>query len=183
MERIQGQQIMTWRAKIGLGGTAGGLALLLGLLPALAQSLNVERAELVRPGVYQIEVGKPIPDASLATGNRVEARAYKNVKVGTDIPAKLGTIIGAEVTIVGAPRRGKVPLKVVWRYPEPGLTNPETKVTKTMDEYSDTQLVGEKFPVFWGLTQDWHLVPGTWTLEISYGDRRLVTQQFQVKRP
>ena len=45
-----------------------------------------------------------------ATGNRVEAKAYKSVKVGR-VEAKLGTIIGAELTIVGSPRRGKVPLR------------------------------------------------------------------------
>ena len=49
---------------------------------------------------------------------------------------------------------------MVWRYPAPGLTNPDTKETKTTDEYFDIQLIGETFPIFWGLTQDWHLVPG-----------------------
>lgn len=173
---------MTRRMWTGFGGMASVMALLLPA-PVLAQSLQVDRVEVVRPGVYEIEVGKPIPDAGLATGNRVEATAYKNVKVGTQIPARLGTVIGAEFTIVGSPRRAKVPLKMVWRYPEPGLTNPATKVTKTTDEYADTQLVGEKFPVFWGMTQDWHLVPGTWTLEVFHGDRKLATQQFRIERP
>ncbi len=67
---------------------------------------------------------------------------------------------------------------MVWRYPAPGLTNPDSKETKTTDEYFDIQLVGEKFPIFWGLTQDWHLVPGTWTLEVWHFDRKLVTQLF-----
>jgi hypothetical protein len=150
---------------------------------ALALTVTVERIDVTRPGVYEIEVAKPIADARVATGVRVEARAYKNTKIGTRIDAKLGTVIGAELTLVGSPRRGKVPLKVVWRYPEPGLTNPETKVTKKSDEYTDVQLIGDKFPVFWGLTQDWHLVPGTWTLEVWQGDHKLVTQTFDIVRP
>ena len=150
---------------------------------ALAQAVTVERIEVSRPGAYEIEVSGPVPDKNVATGNRVEAKAYKSVRPGTRIEARSGTIIGAELTIVGAPRRGKVPLKVVWRYPAPGLTNPETKVTKTTDEYADTQLVGEKFPVFWGLTQDWHLVSGTWILEVWHGDKKLVDQPFQILRP
>ena len=164
--------------------TMGGLIAVIVLLggPALAQSIKVERIEVARPGTYEIEVGKPIPDAGVATGTRVEAAAYKSVKVGTEIEARTGTIIGAELTIVGTPRRVKVPLRVVWRYPAAGLTNPESKVTKTSDEYNDTQLIGEKFPIFWGLTQDWHVVPGTWTLEVFQGDRKLVTQQFQITR-
>ena len=151
--------------------------------PALAQSLKVERIEVARPGLYEIEVAKPIPDAGVATGNRVEAKAYKSVKVGPRIEARTGTIIGAELTIVGTPRRGKVPLKVIWRYPAPGLTNPDSKATKSSDEYTDTQLIGERFPIFWGLTQDWHLMPGTWTLEVWHGDRKLVAQEFQLTKP
>jgi Domain of unknown function (DUF3859) len=165
------------RAVLGLVG-----ALLLAG-SAAAQAVKVERIEVARPGTYQIEVGKPIPDASVATGNRVEATAYKSVKVGQQIEAKVGTIIGAELTVVGTPRRGKAPLKVVWRYPAPGLTNPDTKATKTSDEYDNTQLIGEKFPIFWGLTQDWHLVPGIWTLEVFLGDRKLVTQTFELVKP
>jgi hypothetical protein len=161
-----------------------GAAVALGLAPpALAQPVSVERIEVTRPGVYEIEVAKPIPDARVATGTRVEARAYKNTKVGTRIDLKLGTVIGVELTAIGSPRRGKVPLKMVWHYPEPGLTNPETKATKKSDEYTDTQLIGDKFPVFWGLTQDWHLVPGTWTLEVWQGERKLATQTFDLVRP
>lgn len=172
---------------MSIGTAIGGAALAIALAmlggAALAQAVKVERIEVTRPGTYQIEVGKPIPDAGVATGNRVEATAYKNVKVGAGVEAKKGNVIGAELTIVGSPRRGKVPLRMVWRYPAPGLTNPETKATRTSDEYSDTQLIGEKFPVFWGLTQDWHLVPGTWTLEVFQGDRKLVTQEFQLTLP
>jgi hypothetical protein len=164
-------------------GVMAAAALAALLLTAQAPAVKVERVDVARPGTYEIEVRGPVPDRAISTGNRVEAQAYKSLKVGTEISAKAGTIIGAELTIVGSPRRAKVPLKVVWRYPSPGLTNPDTKVTKTSDEYSDTQLVGEKFPAFWGLTQDWHLVPGTWTLEVWHGERKLVTQQFHLVRP
>ncbi len=160
---------------------AGSLGAL--LLTAQAPAIKAERIEVTRPGTYEIEVRGAVPDQAVATGNRVEAKAYKSLKVGADVPATVGTVIGAELTVVGSPRRGKVPLKVVWRYPPPGLTNPQTKETRNTDEYSDVQLIGEKFPVFWGLTQDWHLVPGTWTLEVWHADRKLVTQQFQVTKP
>ena len=159
------------------------LTLLLAGAASAQQPVKVERIEISRPGTYHIEVRGAVPDQAISTGNRVEAKAYKNLKVGTQVELRKGTIIGAEVLIVGAPRRGKVPLKVVWRYPEPGLTSPQTKATATADEYSDTQLIGEKFPVFWGLTQDWQLVPGTWTLELWHGDNKLATQQFELKKP
>ncbi len=168
------------------GRAAGALTILAALAAAtsaFAQAVKVERIEVARPGTYEIEVGKPIPDAGVATGNRFEATAYKSVKTGSRIEARRGIIIGAELTIVGTPRRGRVPLKMIWRYPAPGLTNPDTKTTKTTDEYADTQLIGEKFPVFWGLTQDWHLVPGIWTLEVWQGERKLLTQTFELVAP
>ena len=172
------------------GGLTGGLALALLAVGGSAapaqqkpQPPKVEWIDVLRPGIYEIEVGSPIPDRAISTGNRVEARAYKNVKVTTQVEAKTPTVIGVELTIVGAPRRAKVPLKMVWRYPAPGLVNPDSQVAKTSDEYPDTQLVGVTFPVFWGLTQDWHLVPGIWTLEVWHGERKLVAQEFQVVKP
>ena len=147
-----------------------------------AETVRIDRIEVVQAGVYDIQAGISKEDQSVSTGHKVTVRVYKNLRTGTQIDAKAGTVIGAELTIVGAPRRGKVPIKVVWRYPPPGLINPETKSARTEDEYSDVQVVGETFPVFWGLTQEWHLVPGTWTLEVWHGERKLVEQEFQISK-
>ncbi len=163
-------------------GAALAAVAALGLM-AQAPAVQVDRIEVARPGTFEIEVRGAVPDRAISTGNRVEAQAYKSLQVGTAVPLKLGTVIGAELTVAGSPRRGKVPLKVVWRYPAPGLVNPQTGEVKTSDEYADTQLVGEKFPVFWGITQEWHLVPGTWTLEVWHAGRKLVDQPFQVGKP
>jgi hypothetical protein len=145
--------------------------------------VTVERIEITRPGVYEIQTHGSVSDQSISTGSKVEVRGYKNLQSGSRIHARAGTVIGAELNIVGTPRRAKVPIKVVWRYPAPGLTNPDTKVAKTVDEYVDTKTIGEKFPVFWGLTQSWHLVPGTWTLEIWHGERKLGAQSFEITVP
>jgi hypothetical protein len=148
------------------------------------ETVTVERIEVARPGVYEIQARGSSQDLqanqSISTGQKTLVRAYKHLRTGTQIEAKTGTVIGAELTIIGAPRRGKVPIKVIWRYPQPGVINPETKAPTTVDEYPDSQLVGERFPVFWSLSQEWHLVPGTWTLEVWHGERKLVDQRFQV---
>ena len=165
-------------------GTTGIIAAIAALLlVAQAPPIKVERLAVARAGTFEIEVRGAVPDRTISTGHKFEAKAYKSLKVGAEVEAKAGTIIGAEFTLVGSPRRGKVPLKVVWRYPAPGLTNPESKETKRFDEYFDIQLIGETFPIFWGLTQDWHVVPGTWTLEVWHYDRKLVTQEFRVVKP
>lgn len=173
---------MTPRTFITLLGGAAAAAWL-ALPPAgQAQAVTVERIDVARPGTYDITSSAPVHGQAVSTGNMVKITGYKNVKLGTKIEASRGVVIGAELTVIGAPRHAKVPIKVVWRYPEPGLTNPESKATTTSDEYTDTQTIGEKFPIFWGLTQDWHLVPGIWTLEVWHGERKLVTQPFQIVR-
>ena len=85
----------------------------------------------------------------------------------TDLPVQQATkvefVLNLKTARMLAPRGGKVPIKVVWRYPPPGLINPETKSVRTEEYYTDAQVVGETFPAFWGLTEEWHVVPGTWS--------------------
>jgi len=147
------------------------------------QAVTVERIEVKRPGIYEIRSSAPMQGNIVSSGSMVKITGYKNVSVGTKIEANRGVVIGAELIIVGTPRRAKAPIKVVWHYPQPGLTNPETNTTTTLDEYMDTQVIGETFPIFWGLTQDWHLISGTWTLEVWQADRKLATKQFQLMKP
>ena len=178
---------MRRREFVTLLGGAATVALLfltpVGQAQAPAPAATVERIDVTRPGIYEIRSSAPVQGYAVSTGNMVKITGYKNVSVGTKIEANRGVVIGAELIIVGAPRHAKVPIKVVWHYPQPGLTNPESKTTTTLDEYTDTQIIGETFPIFWGLTQDWHLIPGTWTLEVWQGERKLATQQFQLTKP
>ncbi len=178
---------MRRREFVTLLGSATTVALLfltpVGQAQAPAPAATVERIDVTRPGTYEIRASAPVQGYAVSTGNMVKITGYKNVSVGTTIEANRGVVIGAEVIIVGAPRRAKVPIKVVWHYPQPGLTNPESKTTTTLDEYTDTQLIVETFPIFWGLTRDWHLLAGTWTLEVWQGERKLATQQFQLTKP
>src|SRR5262245_38577629 len=101
---------------VGLGSTAA--------MPRFAgaqqqEGVTVERIEVARPGVYEIQARSSMQDEAISTGSKVAVRAYKNIRTGTQIEAKIGAVIGAELTIVGAPRNAKVPIKVVWRYPTP----------------------------------------------------------------
>ena len=166
------------RAFIAALGGAAAMPLTVGA----QEAVKIERIEVARPGVYEIQAKQSMQDQSISTGHRMSVRGYKNVRTGTQINAMIGTVIGAELTIVGTPKHAKVPIKVVWRYPAPGLVNPQTKAVRTMDEYTDVQQVSDKFPVFWSLAQDWHLVAGTWILEVWQADQKFVEQQFQLAK-
>ena len=66
--------------------------------------VRIDRIEVLRPGVYEIQAGTSKEDQSVSTGHKVAVRSYKNLRTGTQIDAKAGTVIGAELSIVGAPQ-------------------------------------------------------------------------------
>ena len=107
-----------------IAGFGGVMAWPIAMRAQQAETVRIDHIEVERPGVYDIQSGISKEDQSVSTGHKVTVRVYKNLRIGTQIDAKVGTVIGAELTIVGAPRRSKVPIKVVWRYPPPGTHQP-----------------------------------------------------------
>lgn len=87
-----------------------------------------------------------------------------------------------QVHIVGKPAGAKAPIKVIWRYPQPGLKNPATGTTKFSDEYMDSRPLGESPVFYWNLAEEWTLVPGLWTLELSQDGRTLLVQDFVLSK-
>jgi hypothetical protein len=107
----------------------------------------------------------------------------RNVKVTTTIPAREDTVFGAEFAIFGSPRGTVVPLRVVWRYPQPGIIDPRTSIAKFVDEYMDDVELGSNRTWYWKLGGRETLVPGVWTFELWQGNRKLVSQEFTLVRP
>ena len=73
-------------------------------------------------------------------------------------------------------------MRVIWRYPDPGMKNPDTGKTKFKDEYNDDVKIGAEQTYYWSVGSEWQQVEGTWTFELWYRDRRLVKQDFAVVR-
>ncbi len=142
------------------------------------QTPRVDRAEVSKPGIYSAKVTKRIADQSISTGNRNEVGEIRNTEITTLIRAKVNMFFGLEGTVFGSPNGTRIPVKIVWRYPQPGIINPVTGTPKLTDEYMDATLIGRKFRYFWELTRDWQIVPGVWTFEMWYQGRKLVSQNF-----
>jgi hypothetical protein len=145
---------------------------------AHAQAPRIDRLDNIKPGVVSISEVKTINDANISTGQRLEGGSPKIVSVSKDIAIKLGRVFGVQVRIIGKPAGVKAPIKVIWRYPEPGLKNPATGTTKFTDEYTDSRPIGESPVFYWNLAEEWTLVPGTWTLELWQDNRKLLVQDF-----
>lgn len=149
-----------------------------GLSFAKAQTPRIDRLDDVRPGVVSLGEVKKVTDNNISTGERFEGGAPKIVSVTKNISIKVGTVFGVQVHIIGKPAGAKAPIRVIWRYPEPGIKSPTTGTTKFSDEYADSRPIGASPVFYWKLGDEWVLVPGIWTLELWQGDRKLLAQDF-----
>jgi len=149
-----------------------------GLSFAHAQTPRIDRLDNIKPGVVSLSEAKTITDANISTGQRLEGGSPKIVSVSKNISIKLGTVFGVQVRIIGKQAGAKAPIRVIWRYQQPGLKNPITGKTKFSDEYTDSRPIGESPVFYWNLAEEWTLVPGTWTLELWQDDRKLLVQDF-----
>ena len=98
------------------------------------------------------------------------------------VPMQHGVDFGFHYTVVGAPAGAMVPLRIVTLFPSPGLRNPKASQPILRNEYTRNTPIGRPQFHDYGLDEPWELVPGTWTMEIWYGDRKLVSQSFTVAK-
>jgi hypothetical protein len=148
-----------------------------------AETLRVDRVDVIKVGIYEVEIAKRTEDKDIATGFSNWASKVKNVSETTTIPARLGVRFGFEYLLVGAPQGGTVPIRVVTKFPKQGVRNPQTRTTTYREEIVINKLVGQRGYSGYGFDKEWELVPGTWTLEIWYHERKLAEQSFTVVKP
>ncbi len=151
-----------------------------GMLRAQTTQARVDGATIGDPGIYTSSVMKDIPDANTAEGVRHTVGNISLQSRTETIPARLGVGFGFHYTITGAPNGAQVQIRFVNRFPDPGLKNPTTGETTHIEEYSSNATVGNEMYKGWHFDHDYELVPGTWTFEIWYGNRKLGEQSFNV---
>ena len=152
--------------------------MILGVLSAAEAQVKIERAYVERRGIYKIEKVDTIKNKSISTGQRTVATKITFTRSTDRIHAADGVVFGVDVFIRGRPSGRKVPVRIVWHYPKPGLRNPGTGHVKFRDEYMDRRALDAESTFYWNLGAPWTRVPGEWTFEMWYGKRKLVSQTF-----
>lgn len=151
--------------------------------PIETSAVQIDRLEIVRAGVVTNDSkAQTIENAAISTGQRTVMKQHVS-KVTTHIDVANVGMFGVQAKILGSPSGARVPLRIVWRYPAPGLRNPTTGVTKTSDDFVETHFIGQTDAMFsWVLGDAWTRVPGNWTLEFWSGSRRLASQSFTLEK-
>ena len=155
-------------------------AAVLGLaFPVLAA--DVQGVEIGQYGVY---TGDKIGQEDAANA----AAGYRSVTINivfqqkTDtINAAVGTSFGFEYVIRSA-EEGEVDLIV--KYLHPAITNPKTgKVFTNQEIISGKRAIGKTHLIGYRFDEAWEIVPGAWTIQLFYGDKKLAEKTFQVVKP
>lgn len=154
----------------------------MGLSAAQAQTPRIDAIEITGAGLVELSDAKATADKSISTGNFTRAKSVKIIQRASVIKTKKGMVIGMTVRVTGKPNGARGPVTVTWRYPEPGLKNPDTGDTKLTDEYETTEVIGKDSFFFWTFDAEWPLVPGDWTIELRSGGRLLAKQLFVLER-
>jgi len=156
------------------------VAVLLGVISAPALAQTIERIDIVKHGIYAGSSGEAIASPGAVAGVERQLAETKLIETTRTIPARPGMRFGIEYRIVGAPAGGMVSLKRTTIYPAGGVRNPSTGKSATRDEVMESHEVGSVDFSGFRFDDSWEMVPGTWTIELSYGDKTLASESFTV---
>lgn len=160
------------------------LLFILCALPALtsasAHAQSVERIDVTEFGIYTADTRQILhaPQSTAGIAQRVSAESIRLVKATTTMPGRLHERFGFRYRIIGT--GDKVTLKRIVHVPEPGVHNPETENTVITSVVMADTRIGTMEIAGYQFGHDWEIVPGTWTIELWDGDRKLASQSFQV---
>jgi hypothetical protein len=186
-------------------GLLAAWLLCMSLVAARAQV--IQSIEITEYGIYATDTANSSAAPGTASGKIDQVSNIKLVQSTTTVPARLGIEFGFRYKIIGQPAAAPTPqaattilgmqfgtqqpaaqpsagvnLKYVTHIPKPGMRNPETgNVTLTNVFYQDHK-PGEELYRLYRLTERWEIVPGVWTLEVWDGERKLLSQDFLVKK-
>jgi hypothetical protein len=151
---------------------------------ARAQDMRVDRLELLDAGFYDVakaSVTGTTPAAGTVTGAVQELR---NVTLSPTPPAtaaRVGIGFGLRFRSFGARDGERAMLRSVWKIPSPGIVNPNDGKTYLESAADFATTIGSNHLRGYTFEQPWEIVPGTWTLEIWQGDRKLLEKSFEIK--
>ena len=147
--------------------------------PSASASSKAEnlRVRIVNPGIYSAHnTGR---FSRTKEGAVFALDDVKMIRETTSIPLRKGLRFGLRYQIVGDSELYRQPhIRMALRVPVGGLRNPNTGQTVHSFEYVLERPVQAYGHRVFHLDEDWELVPGRWTFEFWYVDKKLGEQEF-----
>jgi hypothetical protein len=158
-------------------------AVLAALVPARAEEPRIDHVDLVAAGFYDVaaaKVAETIPAPAAAGGKTNQLTDVQLTREPPNDTAHVGIGFGVRFRSSGEPRGAQATLRSVWKIPAPGIHNPDNDNTYRESVVDFTTAIGSVHWRGYGFDQPWEVVPGTWTIEIWQGDRKLLEHSFTI---
>jgi Domain of unknown function (DUF3859) len=159
-------------------------AVVMSAAPARAQDMRVDRLEIVEAGFYDHKAATVTSTSRVGGTVAGTVDELAEVKIMTQPPAqtaRVGIGFGVRFRSFGERNGERAILRSVWKIPAPGIVNPTTQTAYRDSTAEFTTRIGTSHWRGYAFNEAWEVVPGTWTLEIWQGDRKLLEKSFEIK--
>jgi Domain of unknown function (DUF3859) len=148
-----------------------------------AGAQQTQRVEVYEFGTYAAN-GLSYAQAPSGQGIKIEGHdGYTHLETTRTISAQLGARFGFRYRVVGTPPGVYAPLKMVWKFPPPGIIGSDPSHPVQLEIVEFDAAANDNYVITMSLESLSDLVAGTWTLEIWSGDEKLTEQNFEVLAP
>lgn len=144
--------------------------------------IDVYGIDIIEYGLYTGHTMNKTTNESLPTGGRNILSKISLIKETDSIPAKIGNMFGFRYKIKGGLIGSEAKITKVLIYPPPGLVNPVTHKTFFKSSFSLKKKLGKTSYTGYTFEKEWELVPGEWTIQLLYGNRKLTEKKFNITK-
>jgi len=159
-----------------------GLALLV-FAAGTASAQQVKSVDVYEFGTYEAN-GFHYSHTPSAQGIKIEGHdGYTHLETTRTITARIGARFGFRYRVAGTAPGVYAPLKMVWKFPPPGIVGADPKHPVELEVVEFDATSNDNYVITMSLESASDLVPGIWTFEIWSGDKKLTEQKFEVLAP
>lgn len=138
------------------------------------------KMQVVDYGRFSVKGTSDVADPSLLMSKRFEGGTGEIIERTAIIPATLGTVFCLRFVLEGRPEGEPSQVKIVARYPSPGIPDPKTRVLHIADEYEVPMFFGRAQSTCYKFETAEEMVAGKWVREVWYQGKKLGEQEFTV---
>ena len=147
---------------------------------ACAPTKQVDSVHIVEAGIYRRDDVQERFDPTVVAQHSQKATLLF-LKPTATVPLRRGVTFGIRFVVKPLEPVDKVKLRLITRFPSPGLRNPSTGQIAVTDERRYWVATGKPRAFWYTLDEEWEMVPGVWGFELWDGEHKLAEQRFKVE--